>query len=269
MNSIKDQQPVFSHAEPVFPVVDVPETIRYWQEVLAFPDQWTWDDPPTIGAVSWHGAHIQFLKNEDRAKASAGNSVWIRVKYIDQLYRIHLERKAEIVEPLSSRPWGMDQYCVKDINGYYVAFAGHSADRKKSLAFPPNIVVVERKPTAQEFLAIQHSVGWTDSLNLDVLGQHLSAPVFGVVAIDSITNETIACALVISDNSSFYYIKDVMVKQEWQGKRIGTMIMKAVSDWIDRNGIKKSLVGLYTGENMEPFYSQFGFEKSFGMVKRV
>jgi GNAT superfamily N-acetyltransferase len=261
--------PVFSHVEPVLPVADVPATIRYYQDVLAFPNQWTWGDPPVHGGVSWHTACMQFHLDPGKAKASAGNVIWIRVKYIDQLYRIHLQRKAEINEPLTSRPWGMDEYVVKDINGYHVVFSGHSAERKKSVDFPKNIAVVERKPTHEEFLALVHSVGWTDSINMSRLDEHLSAPVMSVVAIDTATNETIGCALVISDNASFYYIKDVMVKKEWQGKRVGTTLMKAVSDWLDENGLKKSLVGLYTGENLEPFYSQFGLTKAFGMVKRI
>ena len=262
-------EPVFSHVEPVLSVADVPETIRYWQDVLEFPNQWTWGDPPVHGGVSWHSASIQFHQDPELAKASVGNVLWIRVKYIDQLYQMHLARRAEIREPLSSRPWGMDEYAVKDINGYHIVFSGHSAERKKSSSLPENVIVVERKPTREEFLALEHSVGWTDTLNISRLEEHLAAPVMGVVAIDNTTNETIGCALVISDNASFYYIKDVMVKKEWQGKRVGTALMKAVSEWLDKNGLKKSLVGLYTGENLEPFYSQFGLSKAFGMIKRI
>lgn len=261
--------PVFSHVEPILPVADVTATIHYYLDVLAFPNQWTWGDPPVHGGVSWHGAHMQFHSDPERAKASAGNAIWIRVKYIDQLYKTHTDRKAEIVDTLTTRPWGMDEYQVKDLNGYNIIFSGHSAERKKSVDFPENVVIVERKPTREEFLALEHSVGWTDTLNMSRLTEHLAAPVFGVVAVDTITNEAIGCALVISDNASFYYIKDVMVKKEWQGKRVGTALMKAVSDWLDKNGLKKSLVGLYTGENLEPFYSQFGLTKAFGMIRRI
>lgn len=266
---LHEQQPVFSHVEPVLPVADITETIKYWQNVLAFPNKWTWGEPPVHGGVSWHTAYLQFHLSPERAKASAGNVVWIRVKYIDQLYEIHQKRNAVIDEPLTTQAWGMDEYVVKDNNGYFIVFAGHSAERKKSATFPDNVTIIERRPTREEFLALQHSVGWTDSLNLSTLEKHLDVPVMSVVAIDTITNETIGCALVISDNASFYYIKDVMVKKEWQGKMIGTALMKAVSDWLDQNGIRKSLVGLYTGENLEPFYSQFGFTKGFGMVKRI
>ncbi|MEI9920385.1 MAG: GNAT family N-acetyltransferase [Bacteroidota bacterium] len=262
-------EPVFSHVEPVLPVFDVPATIRYWQDILAFPNQWIWGDPPVHGGVSWHSAYLQFHLNPQQAKASAGNVIWIRVKYIDELYKIHLERKAEINEPLSLRPWGMHEYAVKDLNGYHIVFSGHSAERTKSTVFPENVIIAERKPTREEFIALYHSVGWSGSLNMSRLDELLSAPVLSVVAIDTTTNETIGCALVTSDNASFYYIKDVMVMKEWQGKRVGTALMKAVSDWIDKNGIQKSLVGLYTGENLEPFYTQFGFSKGFGMVKSI
>lgn len=264
-----EQQPVFSHAEPVLCVNDILATLQYWRDVMAFPGHWSYGNPPYHGGVSWHGAFLQFHQDAERAKASAGNVVWIRVKYIKQLYKIHQQRNANIVDELQNRPWGMDEYWVKDINGYNIVFSGNTGDRMKSTTFPENVILKERNPTKEEFLTLNHSVGWTNSLNMETLDQHLSAPVYSVVAIDTNTNETIGCALVISDNSSFYYIKDVMVKEEWQSKRVGTALMKSVSDWLDNNGIKKSLVGLYTGENLEPFYSQFGFGKGFGMVKRL
>src|SRR5215475_4540634 len=97
--------PIFSHAEPVLPVRDVRETIRYWQEILGFPSQWTWGDPPNIGAVSWQGAHVQFYLQPGRTGGGSsewmggGGSVWIRVQRLKSLYRLHQERKADIVEP--------------------------------------------------------------------------------------------------------------------------------------------------------------------------
>ncbi len=264
-----DQQPILDHVEPVLAVPDVPATIRYWQDVLGFPNQWVYGDPTYHGGVSWGNTYLQFTTNAERAKNSVGNFIWIRVKYIAQLYEIHQKNKAEIVEPLQNRPWGMDEYIVKDINGYYVVFSGHANQRKKSVAFPENILIKEGRPTIEEFIALHHSVGWTNSINMAHIKDQLMAPVYSVIAIDKDKNETVGCALVISDNANFYYIKDVMVKKEWQGKRVGTALMKDLVNWIDKNGIPKSLVGLYTGENLEPFYAQFGFSKAFGMVKTI
>lgn len=264
-----EQQPIPEHVEPVLAVADVSATIGYWQNVLAFPNQWVYGDPVTHGGVSWNTTFLQFTENAERAKRSAGNYLWIRVKYIDQLYKIHQERKADIVDPLAARPWGLDEYVVKDINGYHIVFSGNSTERKKSGVFPPNISIVVRNPTVEEFIALHHSVGWTDSINMEHINQQLSAPVYSVVAIDTDKNEMIGCALVISDNANFYYIKDVMVKKEWQGKRVGTALMKSLTEWLEKNGIKKSYVGLYTRENLEQFYAQFGFSKAFGMSRRI
>jgi GNAT superfamily N-acetyltransferase len=148
-------------------------------------------------------------------------------------------------------------------------FAGHSAARETSGEFPTEIKVVERLPTAQELITLARSVGWSDFFPLDRVDKHVAAPAFGVVAIDTITGRTIGCALLLTDHASFYYIKDVIVDPAWQKRRIGTALMNALMLWLDRNAVPKSLVGLYTGENLEPFYRQFGFSNAFGMCKRM
>lgn len=263
------RQPVISHAEPVLAVTDLLATMTYWSEVLGFSKQWTWGDPPTHGGISWDGAFIQFSQNPARAQASSGNTIWIRVKYIDELYQMHLERKVEIVEPLRKQPWGMEDCIVKELNGYNLVFAGNSAVREKSGEFPAEVKILERLPTAQELIALARSVGWSDFLPMDRIDKQLAAPAFGVVAIDSSTGATIGCALLLTDHASFYYIKDVMVQPEWQKRRVGTALMNTLTQWLDRNAVPKSLVGLYTGENLAPFYRQFGFSNAFGMCKRM
>ena len=125
MDSAKNnQQPVFSHVEPVLSVQDVAATITYWQEVLGFPTKWTWGDPPNHGAVSWQNVNVQFSLNPEHAISSKGSSVWIRTQRLGSLYRFHQERKAEIVAPLENQPWGLAQYTVRELNGHYVSFAG-------------------------------------------------------------------------------------------------------------------------------------------------
>ena len=121
-NKEEKLQPIFSHVEPVFAVKDVIETISYWQNVLGFPNIWTWDEPPTFGAVSWQKVHVQFYKDEALAEASKGNSVWIRLQHIEALYKFHQEKYAEIIAPLEKKPWGMSQYTLRDINGYFICF---------------------------------------------------------------------------------------------------------------------------------------------------
>jgi GNAT superfamily N-acetyltransferase/uncharacterized glyoxalase superfamily protein PhnB len=263
-------QPVFSHVEPVLAVQDVSATIRYWQDVIGFPAKWTWGEPPNHGGVSWQKVFIQFSQDADLAAASKGNAVWIRAQHLEALYRFHQGTNAEIVAPLENKPWGMAQYTLKEINGYYLHFAGVIAGREKSGATLPSTVrVIARMPTVKESRALASSVGWTPPVDDAMIESMLSAAVFAVVAEDALSGETVGSALLLGDHASFYYVKDVMVHPDWQGKRIGTAMMQELNHWLDKNGANNALVGLFTGEALEPFYQQAGFTKAFGMLRYI
>jgi GNAT superfamily N-acetyltransferase len=75
--------------------------------------------------------------------------------------------------------------------------------------------------------------------------------------------------LLLGDHASFYYIKDVMVRPEWQCKRVGTALLQSISHWLESNAVSNSMVGLITGENLEPFYRQFSFRPVFGMQQTM
>jgi len=257
-----------SYVEPILAVADVVQTVNYWHEVIGFPDKWTWGDPPNYGGVSWHGVSIQFSQNEILASASKGNAIFIKVKKLEEFYEFHQKRNAVIVESLENKPWGMAGYTVQDINGYYIVFAGAMlSDRKiSSTEMPTTVKIIARSPTVKEYQHLTASVGWSLYSSDEVVTKLLSAPVYGVIAEDTITNEVIGCGLLLSDNASFYYIKDVIVHPDWQSKHVGTALMREITSWIQKNGSANSLVSLITGENLAPFYKQFGFTPAFCMV---
>jgi GNAT superfamily N-acetyltransferase len=97
----------------------------------------------------------------------------------------------------------------------------------------------------------------------------VAAPVFAAVAEDTVSGDTVGCALLLGDNASFYYVKDVMVHPQWQNMRIGSALMKALTNWLDTNGADQALVGLYTGHGLAPFYEKFGFTPAFGMNRKI
>jgi GNAT superfamily N-acetyltransferase/uncharacterized glyoxalase superfamily protein PhnB len=270
-NRENDQQPIFSHVEPVLAVSDIPQTIEYWKNVLGFTNTWTWDDPPTIGAVSWQKAHIQFILNPQLAAASKGNSIWIRLQHIESLYHFHQQKNADIVSPLADQPWGMAQYIVRDINGYYICFAGNRVQREKSIAtLPSTIWIIGRIPTVEEYAELGSSVHNNSlPMNEAMIKKRLAAVTYAVVAEDSASGAVVGCALILGDNVSYYYIKDVMVRPDWQGKRVGTALMQGLTDWLEKNAPDDSLVSLISAETLEPFYLPFGFTQSFGMIRFI
>ena len=268
------RQPIFSHVEPIFPVRDIPETIRYWQEVLGFTHQWTWGDPPGVGGVSWQKAFVQFMRAPALAESSKGNAIWIRLQHVEELYAFHQRNGAEIVAPLEVHEYGMAQYTVREINGFYVHFAGNPAGRGEERTGADeggrdrSFRIVERKPTGMEYMQVQGSLGGM-SEGLNVVENVISTAVSGVMALDAVSGEAIGHAFLLTDHAGFYYVKNVMVRRDWQGRGVGTALMNALMQWLERNVTTPSLVGLFARESLEPFYQQFGFLQSFGMVKEI
>jgi len=266
-----DEENTFSlsHVEPILPVSDVVQTVQYWHDVLGFAEKWTWGEPVNHGGVAWQGVFVQFSQDDAMATVSKGNFIFIRTKNLPALYEFHQRRNAEIVEPLENKPWGMAAYTVRENNGYYIIFAGAPiSNRDKSQVEKPQVNIVARTPTAQEYLELVSAVGWDKFTNTPMVDKILSAPVYAVVAEDK-TGKVIGCALLLSDQASFYYVKDVMVHPEWQDKHVGATLMRHLTTWLDANAPENAFVGLFTGENLAPFYKQFEFAPAFGMVKRI
>jgi GNAT superfamily N-acetyltransferase len=271
MSETNDNHPVLMHAEPVLPVKDVHETVLYWHDVLGFPVKWTWGEPANHGGVSWQGVYVQFTLDPELAVASKGNCIWIRVRQLALLHEIHQKRNAEIVQGLVNRPWGMAEYTVKDINGYYIIFAGApiSDNKKSNEAMPATVRITERIPTAEEYLNLVSAVGWRKYTSDVLVEKILSAPLFSVVAEDGESRTVIGCALLLGDGVSFYYVKDVMVNPEWQHKQVGTSMLRRLTDWLDDNAPENAFVTLITPENLAPFYQQFDFSPVFGMHRSI
>jgi len=81
------------------------------------------------------------------------------------------------------------------------------------------------------------------------------------------TGKPIGSAQLLGDNNGFFYVKDVNVNPEWQGRGVGTALMQALSDWLDKNAPGKASVWLHTAEQLKPFYKQFGFIPVPGMAR--
>ena len=260
-----------SHVEPILAVKDIHETIEYWHDVLGFPNKWTWGEPANYGGVNWNNTSVQFNLNPELAAASKGNAIFVRVKKLEELYQYHQQKNAVIVEPLENKPWGMAGYTVKEINGYYIVFAGAMIREKKQTAgeLPSIVKITGRKPTIEEYQYLAASVGWHLYNDTTTVRKLLEAPIFGLVAEDSSNNTIIGCVLLLSDHASFYYVKDLIVHPDWQGKKVASALMKELVNWLENNAANNALVALITGENLSPFYQQFGFTPALGMVNYV
>ena len=266
--SNEESELVLSHVEPILPVKNVLETVQYWHDVLGFPDKWTWGNPPNHGGVTWQGVFIQFSQSSALTSVPLENTIFIRVNNVENFYQFHRSKHADIVEPLENKPWGMAGYTLRDLNGHYVIFAGAPISNKRnSKPTPETVSIIPRMPTAKEYVDLISAVGWDKNYNHSLTEKILAAPVHGVVAENA--SQVIGCALLLSDGASFYYVKDVMVHPAWQHKHVGSMLMKNLTTWLDANAPVNAYIGLFTGENLAPFYKHFDFVPVFGMHRSV
>jgi GNAT superfamily N-acetyltransferase/catechol 2,3-dioxygenase-like lactoylglutathione lyase family enzyme len=255
----------FKYSVPILYSEDVKRSIQYYTEVLGFDKKWEWDEPATFGGVSKDSIEIFFC---EKGQGNPGTWLSIMIDNLDEYYEYVKANGAKIRSAPENMEWGLREMLIEDPDGHMLRFGQIATiNRKKGGSFPDEIKIIERIPTVEEYQRLVKSVGW--NLKEDKLIQKaLKAPLYSVVAEDN-HNKVVGCVLLLGDDASFYYIKDMMILPAYQNKKLGTALMQKIYDWIEANAEADALVGLYTGENLAPFYSQFGFRESFGMSRRV
>jgi GNAT superfamily N-acetyltransferase/uncharacterized glyoxalase superfamily protein PhnB len=257
--------------EPILAVRDVTAAAAYYRDVLGFEDVWLWGEPPTHGGANQDGVQVQFSLNPALAESAEGREIWIRARNVHALYALHQERGAQIVAALEPKPWGVSEYTVRDPDGYRLRFAGSGGARSASRALPAGVRIEPRSPTWPEMEALIDAVGWARPTDPETAPRVLETALSSVVAV--VDGQTVGCAFLTGDNAGFYYVRDVIVHPDWQGRRIGTALMQALMEYLRVHGPEGALVGLFTGPDLHEFYAQFGFRgpKSglYGMTRVV
>ncbi len=133
------------------------------------------------------------------------------------------------------------------------------------------IKIKENNKNVDEFNLLYDSVGWGAYEN-EVAKKALDNTFYSISVYDD--DRIIGYGRLIGDTICFLYIQDIMVKPEYQGNKIGTLIMDKLLEKI--NQIKKENPNLrvYLGasKNKEKFYEKFGFVKrvdadlGYGMI---
>jgi uncharacterized glyoxalase superfamily protein PhnB len=114
---------VWNSLTPQLPVADVEETQAWYRDVLGCTIAFT---QQSYGAVRLGKTEIFFHRSAGPLTPAC---CCVRVDDADALCAIYRERGAEIVEPIDTRPWGMREFTLRDLNGHYFRI-GHSTRRQ-------------------------------------------------------------------------------------------------------------------------------------------
>jgi catechol 2,3-dioxygenase-like lactoylglutathione lyase family enzyme len=238
---------IFQTIVPILYSRDIPASVAYYTGILGFTGKWMYGDPPSFAGINKDSVEV-FFSNDHRE--FAGTSIAIMVDNVDEYYESVKAKGANVKMHLRDMPSGMREFLVEDPDGHIIRF-GHrvsSAHKAKSTyAESGSFRIVEKIPPQ------------TNPLNI----------VYGVVAEDPATGEPIGGAHLLSDNTGFFYLKDVHVHPDWQGRGIGTKLMQTLSAWLDKNAPANSSIWLHTGEHLTHFYKEFGFIPVQGMARFI
>jgi catechol 2,3-dioxygenase-like lactoylglutathione lyase family enzyme len=105
-------------------VSDIPTAIEFYINKLGFQQAFTWGEPPTFAGVNLGKVQI-FLQKATPSPNSDAGAVYFIVDDADQLYEFHRANGVEIAQPIDDRPYGIRDYVVRDLYGYYLVFGHH------------------------------------------------------------------------------------------------------------------------------------------------
>lgn len=133
------------------------------------------------------------------------------------------------------------------------------------------INIKENIKNIEEFNLLYDAVGW-GAYDEKIAQKALDNTFYSVSVYDD--NKIVGYGRMIGDTICFLYIQDIMVKPEYQGNKIGTMIMNKLLEKIAEIKKENPNLRVYLGasKNREKFYEKFGFVKridadlGYGMI---
>lgn len=124
----------------------------------------------------------------------------------------------------------------------------------------------ENELTAKDFIRLKVATGFRDR-PIEQVEKALENNLFDVIAVCN--DEVIGMGRLVGDGVMYWYLQEIIVLPEFQGKGIGTRIVDRLLEYIKDNTTPGTFVsiGLTAATGKDTFYEKFGFSKSLGMTK--
>ena len=131
-----------------------------------------------------------------------------------------------------------------------------------------NYVIKYNELSAEDFIYLWESV-WDEAPSIDQVKLAMENTLFRVSVFDG--EKIIAMARVIGDKGLSYYIKDVVVLPEYQGKGVGRILINELLKYVNDNGIKNTdiYVELCAMPEVAEFYKKCGFDSDDGIRLKI
>ena len=107
-----------------------------------------------------------------------------------------------------------------------------------------------------EYQLLRHTTDWFQ-LEDNVVEKSLDNDLFALTVYEE--ERPVGMGRVVGDGAIYFYIQDIIVIPEYQGKGIGRLIMDNIEDWLSGASYENSFVGLMAAEGVSGFYERYGY----------
>lgn len=121
-----------------------------------------------------------------------------------------------------------------------------------------DVYLVTDSPTGDELADLRVAVGWT-RIPTEVAERALSNSLH--VACLRQRDRLVGFGRIVGDAAMRFYIEDVAIVPELQGRTFGRRIMDALVAWLDQNVPSCGKTYLMAAEGSVGFYEHYGFER--------
>lgn len=122
----------------------------------------------------------------------------------------------------------------------------------------PQFQIVDNQLTPKDFIRLKTATGFMDR-PLEQVEKALTNDLFDVSVLHN--EKVIGMGRLVGDGAMYWYLQEIIVLPEYQGKGIGKSIVNRLIEYIKDTAIPGTIidVGLSAVEGKEPFYEKFGF----------
>jgi uncharacterized glyoxalase superfamily protein PhnB len=110
----------FEGVMPEMPVRDVRAAVEHYRDVLGFDGDYVYGDNPVYAIVKRDGTRLALLNARDSDPGDG--RCYIFVDGIEEYFQKVKSAEADIIIELGTRPYGMKDFAVRDLDGNRLAF---------------------------------------------------------------------------------------------------------------------------------------------------
>ena len=137
-----------------------------------------------------------------------------------------------------------------------------------------DIVYSENTLSPETLAFFRNQAGW-GSTPVEQTEKAIERTLYSVTA--SVNDQVVGIGRLVGDGALIWYIQDLIVLPDFQGKGIGSSLVRQLQGYAVRNSLENTAVtiGLMSAKGKEAFYEKLGFQtrpnqgQGAGMVMRV